>query len=125
MKQCVVLVDLEIVGKNKLIENVKLVSSMFGKTKGLMLRKSGRILMQFGNEAKHSIWMLFMRFSLDLVFIDRNKRIVDVIRNVKPISLNPKTWKVYTPKEKCLYILEVENGLANYKSGDKLSFMGS
>ncbi len=110
---------------SKRIENVDVASGLLDKVLGLMFRNPGRLLMKFSREGRYSIWMPFMRFSLDLVFIDKSKRIVDIKKNVKPISLNPKTWKVYFPKRKCLFVLEVEGGLTkklNLKVEDMLVF---
>ncbi len=87
------------------------MKSIFQLTKGLMFKKSGRALLVFPLNAKHSIWMACMKYSLDLIFIDENYKIVDIFEDVKPLTLNPKTWKTYIPKQKCRYVLEVESGL--------------
>ena len=91
---------------------------------GIMFKKTGRILMNFWFSDYHGIWMPFMKFTLDLIFIDKNKEIVDFKENVLPISLNPKTWKIYRPKKRCKYVLEIEkcNISKKLKIGDKLIF---
>ena len=45
---------------------------------------------------------------------------IDIKKGV-PITPDPKTWKVYTPKEPCLYILETPFDL-KIKIGDKLGW---
>ncbi|MCD6274991.1 MAG: DUF192 domain-containing protein [Candidatus Aenigmarchaeota archaeon] len=75
---------------------------------GLMFRKDGNALLEFRKERKPKIWTLFMRYPLNLVFLDRNKKIVDLIEEVPPISFNPKTWKTYCPRKKCKYALELD-----------------
>ncbi|MCK4429243.1 MAG: DUF192 domain-containing protein [Candidatus Aenigmarchaeota archaeon] len=75
---------------------------------GLMFRKEGNAIMEFGREGKCGIWMLFMRYSLNLIFLDKNKKVVDLIEKVPPLGFNPKTWKIYYPKKKCKYVLELD-----------------
>ena len=77
---------------------------------GLMFRKEGNALLEFRKEGKYRIWTLFMRYPLDLVFFDENREMIDLIRNIPPISFNPKTWKIYRPKKKCKYLLELDTG---------------
>ena len=36
-----------------------------------------------------SIHMFFMRFPIDAVFVDKNNRVVGVIKNIKPYHLSP------------------------------------
>ncbi len=109
--------------KNTDIKNVILADSFLSKSKGLMFKKKGRLLLKFWMQDYHKIWMLFMKFPIDLVFIDKNKKIVDIIENAKPMSFDPKTWKLYYPKKKCKYILEVEAGLSKkFSIGNQLSF---
>ena len=107
------------------IKNVALITDILSKMIGLMFRKRGRILMRFAFHGKHSIWMPFMRFPIDIIYIDADKCIVDIISDAKPIGLDIQTWKIYYPCKKCKYILEVESGLAErklFKVGDSLEF---
>lgn len=111
--------------KKSEINNVKIADSFISKTRGLMFKKKGRLLLKFWFQDYHKIWMPFMKFSIDLVFIDKNKKIVGIIENTRPISFNPKTWKIYGPNKKCKYILEVESGLVKsrkFSINDKLLF---
>ncbi len=120
------LIDITDIENNEKIENVEYSESITRNTKGLMFQNTGRLLMRFIKEGKFSIWMPFMRFSLDLIFIDKNKRITDIRYNIQPIDIfKPKTWSIYRPKEKSLYVLEIESGLSKEKNlsiGDKLNF---
>ena len=106
------------------IDNVE-ISKGLKNVQGLMFKKNGRILMDFWFSDYHGIWMPFMKFSLDLIFIDRNNEVVDIKENILPISFNPKTWKVYRPKKRCKYVLEIESCKISkkIKSGDKLDFI--
>ena len=104
-------------------ENIKLCRSFGSLMKGLMFKKEGKALLDFKKEGFYGIWMLFMRFSLDMAFLNKNKEIVDIKRNIRPISINPKTWKTFYPKKSARYVLEVEKGkLKDFEIGDQLEF---
>ncbi|MCK4729868.1 MAG: DUF192 domain-containing protein [Candidatus Aenigmarchaeota archaeon] len=75
---------------------------------GLMFRKRGNALIEFPWEGKPGIWMLFMRYSLNLVFLDKNLRVIDILKNIPPLFFSPKTWKTYYPKNKYKYVLELD-----------------
>lgn len=112
-----------------LVKKLEIADSVGKKTKGLMFRKElskdSGFLMVFRNERKHEIWMFGMRFPIDIVFIDKDKRIVDIKHSVKPMGKNPKTWRIYRPKEPCRYVLEVNSGLiekTKTEVGDVLEF---
>ena len=49
--------------------------------------------------------MFFMRFPLDIIFLDEDKKIVDMV-SIKP-------WKTYTPKAPSKYVIELEEGSIN------------
>ena len=111
--------------KKSEIRNIEIADSFISKIRGLMFKKKGRLLLKFYFQDYHKIWMLFMKFSIDLIFIDKNKKIVDIIEDAEPITFNPKTWKIYGPNKKCKYILEIESGLVKRKKftvGDRLRF---
>ncbi|MCJ7450830.1 MAG: DUF192 domain-containing protein [Candidatus Nanohaloarchaeota archaeon QJJ-9] len=108
-----------------LIKEIERIDSLIGKSKGLMFREEGRALLEFSYDDRHSIWMLFMCFPIDIAFIDQEKRIIDIKRDVKPLGVNPSTWKIYRPEKPCRYVLEVESGLLDekeFKIGDRLGF---
>ncbi len=77
--------------------------------RGLMLRKRGHALLEFSENKKHKIWTLFMLYPLDLIFINKNREVVDITENAPPVNLNPQTWKLYTSKNKFKYLLELDS----------------
>ena len=94
-------------------------------TRGLMFKSTGNMLMEFPIRARHGIWMLFMRYPLDLIFIGKEKKITEIKKNISPLTLNPKTWKIYYPGKKAKYVLELDAGEAHdFDSGvgDVLEF---
>jgi uncharacterized membrane protein (UPF0127 family) len=116
--------------KRFLCERVKVAKSVLEKARGLMFipkisEKEG-LLMEFESETKPAIWMLFMRFPIDIVFINKEKRIAEIKENAKPISIKPSTWKIYKPKNKCKWVLEIKAGVikkTSTRKNDKLSFV--
>lgn len=67
-----------------------------------------------------SIHMFFMRFSIDVIFADRNHRIVGLVKNIGPFCLSPYFWKAY-------YAIELPAGKIHQtrsEVGDRLSFEG-
>jgi uncharacterized membrane protein (UPF0127 family) len=110
---------------------VEVATSFWKKSLGLMFRggisEDAGFLMEFGKPSKdlYSIWMLGMFFPIDVVFISAEKEVTDVYGNVPPLSLNPRTWKVYRPTKPVKWILELKAGRARKSgtvAGDKLRF---
>lgn len=113
-------------GKVKI--EVELADTGFRKAKGLMLRRSlppdKGMLFVFNREAHHAIWMLGMRFPIDIVWIDGKKSIVDIVENARPCFCL-LFCKVYMPKKKAKYVLEINAGFVGKNRiniGDKLRF---
>ncbi len=96
--------------------------SFMSRFMGLMLRKNpenGMILKLPSSRSRRgsAIHMFFMRFPLDIIFLDDNKKVVDMV-SIKP-------WKTYTPKSPAKYVVELEEGsINNYKLeiGDEMDF---
>jgi len=82
------------------------------------------MLIVFPWEGKHSIWMPNMKFPIDIVFISSGKKVVDIKHNARPMSFNPKTWKIFRPREGASYALELPANSAKGKLsvGDILTF---
>jgi uncharacterized protein len=109
----------------------EVASGFFKKGLGLMFRKElpkdHGLLMDFSSEGEgiHSIWMPFMRFPIDIVFIGADRKVTDVFVNVPPIGISPYTWRVYAPSAPAMWVLELPAGTAKIsktRAGDKLSF---
>ncbi len=99
-----------------------LADSFLSRFMGLMFRKDpekGLILKLPSTRSRRgsSIHMFFMRFPLDIIFLDADKKIVDMV-SIKP-------WKTYTPKAPSKYVIELEEGsVIKYKLeiGDEMDF---
>ena len=61
-----------------------------------------------------SVHTCFMRFDIDVYFMDENKTVFE--------KTTLKPWKYYKPSKKARYILEVKKDSVKYNIGDKLNF---
>ncbi|MBU2519617.1 MAG: DUF192 domain-containing protein [Nanoarchaeota archaeon] len=101
----------------KFCKTIEHADSLWEQTKGLMFRKSlpkgHGMLFTFGYEGKHGIWMMFMRFPIDIYFLDKNYKVVDYVRKAKPFNpFKLSTWRIYSPKKPAKYVLEVASQTA-------------
>jgi uncharacterized protein len=94
-------------------------------TKGLSgvkkLEETDGMLFIFQEERVPSFWMKDMNFPIDIIWIDKNKKVVEVTSNILPETY-PKT---FSPKTLVKYVLEVEEGWSKKKMikiGDKLFY---
>jgi uncharacterized protein len=107
----------------------EVADSSWKKMKGLMLRESlpegHGMLFPFSPPSPGGMWMLLMRFPIDMLFLDSRKRVVHIVENAPPIGLSWKTWRVYFSKKPASYVLELPAG-STAKSrtniGDEIEF---
>lgn len=87
---------------------------------GMRFRTEGRMLFVFPRKSRPMIDMMFVPVPLQLVFLDEDRKVVDV-QEAEPWTLNPRTWKIYGPEEDCSYLLESTEPL-DIEEGDFLEF---
>lgn len=63
----------------------------FGGKNGLLLTNT------------NSIHTFFVRFPLDLVFLDKNMKVIKLVKNLKPFRISPIVWKAQ-------HVLEMPSG---------------
>lgn len=100
-----------------------LIADTFAKQLvGLMyrseLREDEGMLFVFGRDSRWGIWMANMRFSIDIIWIDSKKRVVDIKRCVKPCT-SILDCKTYYPSRSARYVLELAGGSTS-KIGTKI-----
>jgi len=95
------------------------------KEKGLSifstLDKKEAMIFVFDNPQKYSFWMKDMKFPVDMVWLDVNKQIVDIAKNVA-VDTYPK---LFSPRADSLYVVEFKAGVTDdlkIKIGDSCSF---
>ena len=81
--------------------------------KGLMFRKSlnenNGMLFIFNDEKNRTFWMKNTKIPLDIIFISKDKKIVDIKENFLPCS--NISCPSYTSTQSAKYILEINAGL--------------
>lgn len=110
---------IEIKSENEKVE-AELADSFFSRSKGLSLRNSGKMIFKFRRNTSAKVDMMLLSKPLYLYFLDSDKRVME--RQVaEPWSLDPRTWKLYSPEEKYRYLLESFEEL-DIEEGEKLEF---
>lgn len=84
------------------------------------------MLFVFDHSDKYSIWMKNMKFAIDIIWLDEQKRVVDIVSNAPPQpGKKDSQLTVYRPRGEAMYILEVNAGLSslnNVNVGDIANF---
>lgn len=99
--------------KNNLIaDDVKAAQNFFTRSFGLLLRKSlsdneGLII-----KPCCSIHTFFMKFPIDVLFINKNNEIIALYENVKPYRILPIHLNSY-------YVIELSSGSVSEKNVEK------
>ena len=73
---------------------------------GLMLHRKiydQGLVFIFKKEKRISLHMFFVFFPIDVLYLDRNKKVVEIKENFRPFSF-------YTPRNKAMYIIELPSG---------------
>jgi len=97
------------------------------RQRGLMFREKllpdQGMLFMFEEEGLYSFWMKNTLISLDMLWINKDRRIVHIARNVPPCKEDP--CPSYSPERPGLYVLELAAGAADrlgLKLFDRLEF---
>ena len=107
--------------KKKTIAKIRVYNTILGKAKGLMfappLQKKQGIILASSKEDLFGIHMLFVFFPIDVVWLNKQKKVIHIVRNIKPFTLSVQ------PPKKAQFIVELpKNASVNIKQGDKLEF---
>ncbi len=107
--------------------DIEIADKDYERQLGLMNRESMEelqgMLFIFPTEQYQSFWMLNTLFSLDMIFINKNKEIVTIHKNTTPLSRQS-----YPSSKPAIYVLEVVAGFTdkyNIIEGDKIFWMGT
>ena len=102
-----------------IIKKAKMCKSMFCKALGLMFRSKKPdygLVFIFNKELRADLHMLFVFFPIDVLFLDKDKKVVDIKKDFKPFSY-------YAPKAKAMFVIEMPVGvLKNTRVGDRIVF---
>ena len=90
-------------GETTIAHNVKRASGFFERSLGLMFSSGMHGLDGLLLEPCKSIHTFFMKYPIDVVFLDRQMNIVAIVRNMRP-------WRVSRIYFKAVYTLELGGG---------------
>lgn len=76
-----------------LADNVTLAQTVLARLKGLLFRKEFRNGEALIIKPCNSIHTFFMRFPIDVIFIDSNDKIVKIRKEIKPFRATPVYFK--------------------------------
>lgn len=105
--------------KNSTIE-ADIADTFYKRMMGLSLSEKKNMFFLMPYEYRWSLWMFLVNYPIKMIFIDKKKVVID-IKEGKPITSYPDTWKTYSPSRPCKYILETPFNL-KIKVGDKITF---
>jgi len=103
-----------------IIKNSGFIGDNPAKFIGLMLskRKNKALIFAFYKEKIISLHMIFVFYPIDVLFLDKNKIVVDKKENFKPFTF-------YNSKKKAMYAVELPEGIikkTKTEIGDKIKF---
>ena len=76
-----------------LAETVEIAQNPLSRMKGLLGRTELRSKEALVITGCQSIHMFFMRFAIDVIFVDKKNSVVGLTANIKPFMLSPIFWK--------------------------------
>ena len=103
------------------VGKIKICRTSFQKAKGLMFSrriKDEALLFPCKKEKRVSLHMFFVFFPIDVLFADKDKRVIEMKENFRPFSF-------YAPRKKSMYAVELPAGAIRKNSieiGDELAF---
>ncbi|MBI2559264.1 DUF192 domain-containing protein [Candidatus Woesearchaeota archaeon] len=103
-----------------IIKKYSFIDDIFSKFIGLMLSKKQNkgLVFRFDEEKIVSLHMFFVFYPIGVLFLDKNKTVVDKKENFMPFTF-------YKPKKKAMYAVELPNGIIKKTKtmiGDKIEF---
>jgi len=96
--------------------NVTPYTNLFQQMTGLMFRfpKNDGLIFIFKKEKYVSLHTLFVFYPIDIIYLNKNRKITKLLKKVKPFTL-------LIPYTKCRYILELKDS-KNISLKTKISF---
>jgi uncharacterized protein len=110
----------------ELVFQVEIADTPAKREQGLQYRRElaadQGMLFLFPSEAQQSFWMKNTPIPLDMIFIGKDRKIVGIVEQVAPFSLNSRSVNAASQ-----YVLEINGGLSRrygFKAGNRVRFEG-
>ena len=111
---------------SEIMVNVEVADTPQKQSQGLMFRENMKwdhgMLFIFDNETILSFWMKDTLIPLDMIFVDKTFRIINIIDNTLPCNIEP--CPDYSSEKPVKYVLEVNAGFVetnDIEAGDFIS----
>ncbi len=103
--------------KKIISKNEKHCKSFFSQALGLMFSPRNNLIMGFSQEQKISLHNFFVFYPLEILILDKNKKVVESKKNFLPFT-------VYNPVNKCKFVVELgrKESKGKVKINDNLFF---
>jgi uncharacterized membrane protein (UPF0127 family) len=106
---------------------VQVADNADAREKGLMgapqLGRTSGMLFVFETNKPHGMWMKNMRFSIDILWLNQEKRIVEILTSLPPCQREP--CPIYGSDTLSRYVLELSDGASSFyhlRKGAQLKF---
>lgn len=101
------------------VENLEVADTSWLRMKGLLGREGLSVGSGLLITKCNSIHMFFMKFPLDVIFLDDVNKVVGLVKNIPPFALSPIFWKA----KKAIELTAGTIDRTNIKVGDGFSFL--
>lgn len=104
--------------RNTVISYKYKTCGFFMKAKGLMFSSPRTLVFEFRKEKNIPLHMLFVFFAIDVIYLDKNNKVVELKKGLRPFSF-------YTPNNKAKRVIEVQQGSikeSGTRAGDVIKF---
>jgi len=103
-----------------ILNNAKSLRNPLRMMKGLMFstKIKAPLVFCFRHEKRLSFHMFFVFYTIDAVFLDKNKKVTEIKESFRPFT-------AYQTKNKAIFVIEAEQGFVKknrIKEGDVLQF---
>jgi len=103
--------------------DLEIADNEYERELGLMMKENQGMLFIFPAQRLQSFWMRNTLISLDMIFVDEQKKIVTIHKNTKILSDTS-----YPSSQSSMYVVEVIAGYTdkhNIQIGDKIDWIGT
>lgn len=103
-----------------LAEDVIVASTIFSRIKGLLGKKALGSNQALILDPCNSVHTFFMRFPIDVLFVDKDYKVVKITANLKPNSISGISWR----SSKVIELSAGKIAATNTQLQDQIQFQG-
>jgi uncharacterized membrane protein (UPF0127 family) len=92
---------------------IKVAKTFFNRFLGFMFKKNANYALLFKN--CRSVHTFFIRFNIDVVFLDKENKVIKIVKNLKP-------FRIVLPIKNSFSILEIPSNAVTFKDIKSIDF---